>query len=226
MRYKFSSPISDIQGYIARDEERKEIVVALRGSVSMIDFLMDAEVILVPLICPGVHLPHGAKVHSGFLLNWDSVALQVIEIVSLQLKKHPGFSIVTTGHSLGGSLALLAAVTLQQNFPDSKVRTFSYGSPRTGNDVFAEFVNENFGPRAHRVVHTSDGVPTIIPRSLGYHHHGIEYWQHSDPPCEDTIFQCSPDGEDPKCSASVPTRGINPAHLTYFGIPVSTPFCF
>jgi len=103
---------------------------------------------------------------------------------------------------------------------------YSYGAPRTGNKIFAEHVNDWFGSNAHRSVHSNDGVPTMIPKSLGYYHHGIEYWQNPDPPSEKTTHQCSADGEDPSCSASVPSKGINPAHVTYFGIAVSTPFCW
>jgi hypothetical protein len=75
-------------------------------------------------------------------------------------------------------------------------------------------------------------MPTVIPMSLGYHHHGsnfnsfiawwhltnsstgIEYWQNPDTPSEVTTFQCSPDGEDPSCSASIPSKGLTPAHVT------------
>lgn len=200
--------------------------MALRGSFSIVDALLDTQVVLVPLVTPGVAAPSGTCVHSGFLLAWNSIAVQVIAVVSRQLKSYPGFSIVTSGHSLGGSLSSLAALSLKHNFPDSEVRTYSYGAPRTGNKVFADHMNELFSPNPYRVVHTNDGVPTIIPTSLGYHHHGIEYWQNPDPPSEGTTVQCSADGEDASCSASIPSRGITPAHLTYFGIPVSTPFCW
>ncbi|RDB25660.1 putative feruloyl esterase A [Hypsizygus marmoreus] len=220
-----SNTFTDIQGFIARDEHRKEIIVALRGSASYVDFLMDMQLVLIPLITPGVVLPPDTRVHSGFLLAWNSVALQILAIVSQQIKSHPGFSIVTTGHSLGGALSTLAAVSLRSNFPDKEVRTYSYGAPRTGNQTFANYVNEKFGSRAFRVVHTTDGVPTIISKSLGYSHHGIEYWLSADPPSKETIRKCSADGEDPSCSASIPSRGFTPAHAMYFGITVSTPFC-
>jgi predicted lipase len=48
--------------------------------------------------------------------RWDLVAIQIITIVGKELANHPTYSVVTTGHSLGGSLAVLGAVTLQQNF--------------------------------------------------------------------------------------------------------------
>lgn len=221
----FSNVMTDIQGFVARDSNRREIIVALRGSTSIVDFLMDTQILLVPFVTLGVSVPSGTRVHNGFLIAWDSVVVQVLAIVSQQLQAHSGFSIVTSGHSLGGALATLAAVTLKHNFPATKVSTYSYGAPRLGNKIFADYVNAEFGPRAFRVVHTTDGVPTLIPPSLGYHHHGIEYWLSSDPSSKDTTFMCSADGEDPSCSASIPSQGITPAHVTYFGIPVSTPFC-
>ncbi|PFH46768.1 hypothetical protein AMATHDRAFT_77517 [Amanita thiersii Skay4041] len=224
----FVNTLTDIQGYVARDDHRKEIVVALRGSTSIVDFLMDTQIVLVPFMVPGILTGapgSNIRVHSGFLLDWNSVALEVATIVRQQVDSHPDYAIATVGHSLGGSLATLAAVTLKLKLPGSKVRTYSYGAPRTGNKEFAEFVNRHFGGNSFRVVHTSDGVPTIIPTSMGYHHHGIEYWEEHDPASPETTVQCSADGEDPTCSASIPSKGFTPAHTTYLGIFATKPFC-
>jgi predicted lipase len=35
-----------------------------------------------------------------------------------ELQAHPEYSIVTAGHSLGGALASLAAISLKSNFPN------------------------------------------------------------------------------------------------------------
>ncbi|KAF7311869.1 Lipase-3 domain-containing protein [Mycena indigotica] len=173
---QFGNQLSDIQGFIARDDHRKELVVALRGSASITDILLDAAIVLVPFLTPGVKLPAGARVHAGFLTAWDTVAPQITAALAVQRQLHPGHRLVTVGHSLGGALATLAAVSLLQLFTASPIldqtRTYSYGAPRAGNTVFADWVNEEMGSRAFRVVHADDGVPTMIPTSLGYHHHG------------------------------------------------------
>lgn len=52
-------------------------------------------------------------------------------------------------------------------------------------------------------------ISFIFPTSLG-----IEYWQYTTPASEETTRACAADGEDPTCSASIPTKGINPAHWT------------
>ncbi|KAJ3805149.1 Alpha/Beta hydrolase protein [Lentinula aff. lateritia] len=223
-----------LAGFVARDVHRKELVVALRGSASVADVLLDTQVQLVPLVSPGVSIPRSqshsspddAQVHAGFLTAWNSVGVQVLAILAEQLFRHRDIkTIVTSGHSLGGALATLSAISANQRFPQCRVITYSYGAPRTGNKAFAEFVNKSLGENAFRVVHTHDGVPTMIPQSLGYHHHGIEYWQEYEPAIAENVVKCDPQGEDPSCSLSIPSGGVNDAHMKYFGIVISTPFC-
>ncbi|KAJ8695418.1 hypothetical protein PTI98_008021 [Pleurotus ostreatus] len=235
--------LTDTQGFIVRDDGRKEIVVALRGSTSPTDFLLDNELFLVPFITPGVSPPLGSLVHTGFVTAWNSIALQVISIVRAQLNAHPGYSLVTTGHSLGGSLSSLAAISLKQNFPKVPIRMYTYGQPRTFNPISAQFINSQFGANAFRSVHTIDGsvqaVTTLslafngifraassISTVLGYRHHGVEYWQNPDPATPVNVKQCSTtNGEDPTCSASIPFLGIGSSHLTYYGIAAGIAFC-
>lgn len=221
---RLSNMLTDIQGFIVRDDKRKEIVLSLRGSLSVTDFILDFQLLLVPFSCPGVTVPDDCRVHSGFLIAWTSVVTESLLKISNQLSKHPDYSVVTVGHSLGGALATLSAATLLCNHPEVNMRTYSYGSPRVGNTAFARWFNEAFQKKSFRVVHANDGVPTMIPKKLGYHHHGVEYWQH-DPPKPANVVVCNAEGEDASCSASVPSRGFNPAHLTYFGIAASTPYC-
>ncbi|EFI27982.1 hypothetical protein CC1G_14474 [Coprinopsis cinerea okayama7 len=159
----FSNAVTDIQGFVARDEKRKELVVALRGSASIADIILDANIILVPALAPGIKAPFHSwigldRVRTDMKINqqelgWNSVALQVLTIVQTQLKRHPEIEgVVTTGHSLGGAVALLGALSLVGKVDESvspikdawreeltlilgcdrKVRTYSYGSPRAG----------------------------------------------------------------------------------------------
>jgi len=219
--------VTDTQGFIARDDNRKEIVVSMRGSTSAVDWIIDLGIPLVPFISYGVAAPPGTLVHLGFLTAWNSVAEGVISSVTAQLAAYPGYSIVTTGHSLGGALSSLVGISLQQNFPNSKHRMFTYGQPRTGNVFYANFVNSAIGiNNIFRVTHTIDVVPALPPTILGYHHHATEFWQTPDPATATTTKQCDTSGEDPSCSASNgPFTAINDAHTTYFNFPAGTAFC-
>ncbi|KDR80831.1 hypothetical protein GALMADRAFT_153251 [Galerina marginata CBS 339.88] len=217
---------TDTQGFIARDDSKKEIVVAMRGTSSLQDFRTDRDITLVPFQSPGVNPPAGAQAHHGFLTAWNAVAPQIIAAVKSQLRANPDYTIATTGHSLGGGLSSLAGISMQQNFPNTTVHMFTYGQPRTGNAEYANFINKQFGENASRSVHTNDGVPTIIPASAnGYRHHGIEFFQNPDPASAAMTKKCDSSGEDPTCSAAIASKGINAAHLTYFNIKLGTLFC-
>ncbi|TDL21691.1 alpha/beta-hydrolase [Rickenella mellea] len=199
-------------GYIARDDTRKEIIVSFRGSVSSQDFQTDGETALIAFTSPGVSAGSGVLAHQGFLTAYNTAASTIISTVKAQLAAHPGYTLVSTGHSLGGALSSLGGLSLKSNFPSSNVRLFTFGQPRTGNPAYAALVES--------VVGTSnifrDGVPTIIPQSAGYQHHAVEFWNFADPPTAANVKQCTGD-EDPTCSDSIPSGGINQAHLTYFG---------
>ncbi|KAJ7120765.1 Alpha/Beta hydrolase protein [Mycena crocata] len=220
--------LTDSHGYVARDDTRKEIVVAFRGTVTPANFITDALGALVDWDATHskVAAPPGTKVHFGFQNAWSTVSDKTLATVTIELAAHPGYSIVVTGHSLGGAMAALAGITLQMMFPTTLVRFYTYGQPRTGNAVFAAWVNTLIGPeRSFRVVHSNDGVPTMDPEMLGYMHHSTEYWALSPHSPQQTRI-CAGAGllEDPKGSKKLPSTGINPAHLSYFGIFYMTPY--
>jgi len=212
---QFSSGATDTQGFIARDDTNKQIIVSMRGSQQAQDFLTDSEITLIPLVSPGVS-GGGAHAHEGFLTAWNSVASQVISTVKSQVAANPTYQIVTTGHSLGAALSSLAGLSMKSNFPSNNVQLYTFGQPRTGDAAYAALVDKTLGTgNVFRGVHTTDGVPTIIPQTLGYRHHGTEFWNFIDPASTATTKQCSGD-EDPTCSDSIPSAGIDAAHLTYF----------
>ncbi|KAJ7347716.1 Alpha/Beta hydrolase protein [Mycena olivaceomarginata] len=220
--------ISDTHGYVARDDTRKEIVVAFRGTVTPANFITDALGMLVDWDSTHskVVAPAGTKVHFGFQKAWSTVSDKTLSAVTAELAAHPGYTIVVTGHSLGGALASLAGITLQMTFPTAVVKYYTYGQPRTGNITYATWVNTLIGPeKSFRVVHSNDGVPTMAPEMLGFVHHSTEYWALSPHSPQQTRI-CNAAGllEDPMGSKKIPTTGINPAHLSYFGIFYMTPY--
>ncbi|KAL0948168.1 hypothetical protein HGRIS_010780 [Hohenbuehelia grisea] len=223
---KINNVITDTQGFIARDDDRKEIIVALRGSQSLIDGVVDIAFIPVPIISRGIKAPLFSFVHAGFLTAYNSVADGIINTVKSELALHPGYSLVTSGHSLGGALASIAGLSLQQNFHNNTVRMYTYGQPRTFNSVAAFFINKKFGDKAHRSVHVNDIIPHIVPQGiLDFRHHGVEYWQFTEPAVPANIKSCNADGEDPKCSKQISSIGGDSAHGVYYGVQSGTKFC-
>ncbi|KAN0138436.1 alpha/beta-hydrolase [Lactarius tabidus] len=212
----FANVLTHAHGLVARDDTRREIVVAFRGSFELANVLTDGNLVLAPLVSRGVE-DNEAHVHAGFLISYNSVRSVVLRTVREQLEAYPGYVVVLAGHSLGAALASLAAISVKSNIPWAAVRLFTFGQPRTGDAAFADLLESIIGcDNIFRAVHTRDGVPTMIPESLGYRHHANEYWQFQEPPNTSTVRRCEGQ-EDPQCSHSIPSLGINPEHVIYFG---------
>lgn len=91
------------------------------------------------------------------------------------MNDNPDIRVTVTGHSLGASLASLAAMSLIGS--GINVTTYTFGQPRTGNRAFAEYVDKQAPPGTmYRVTHANDGIPQIFPTVIGYRHHSTEYW--------------------------------------------------
>ncbi|OCB91944.1 alpha/beta-hydrolase [Sanghuangporus baumii] len=209
---------TNTQGFIARDDSNKQIIATFRGSQQLEDFVRGYNIWLrVPYSSPGVTETSNATAHIGFLNAYNSVASTILSTIASELQAHPDYTLISTGHSLGASLACLCGLSLASNFPGTPLRVFTFGQPRTGDSAYADLVERLVGvDNIYRAVHTYDGVPTLIPQALGYRHHGTEFWNFEDPSTVDNVKVCSGQ-EDPTCSDSIPTTGINLAHIYYFG---------
>ena len=148
----------------------------------------DIEIVLIPFASPGVNNSNGALAHTGFLTAYNSVADTVISTVKAQLTANPGYSLISTGHSLGASLASIGGVSLASNFPGTPLQVFTFGQPRTGDPNYAQMAEDLIdASNIFRAVHTTglwlfpvvenvdvdallDGVPTLIPQALDYRH--------------------------------------------------------
>jgi len=100
-------------------------------------------------------VPSGASVHTGFLGAYNVAANEVLSLVAGQLKSYPSYKVVVTGHSLGGAVASLAAVSIKSAHPNVALKLYTYGQPRTGNAAFASYVESKIGvSNIYRAVHT------------------------------------------------------------------------
>lgn len=81
----------------------------------------------------------GCKVHRGFFASYSSVSKTILRDVAKLKSQYPESKLVTTGHSLGGALAILCAAELMHTF--GKVDyVYTFGQPRVGNKKFADWV--------------------------------------------------------------------------------------
>ena len=108
---------------------------------------LDIDIILIPFSSNGVsdELSENVLVHQGFLNAYNSVQDDVLTTVASQLQQFPSYSLISTGHSLGGSLASIVGISLAANFPGVPLRVFTFGQPRTGSPEYAALAENLIG---------------------------------------------------------------------------------
>ncbi|GJN85235.1 lipase [Purpureocillium lilacinum] len=201
-----------IGGYVAVDHARREIVLALRGSNNLRNFITD-----LLFAWQSCDLVSECKVHTGFAKAWEEIADAATRGINAARSSHRDYKVVIAGHSLGGAVATLAGAYLRRQGIAADVYTF--GSPRVGNDHFANWMTSQPGGQ-WRVTHRDDPVPRLPPIFFGYRHISPEYWlaggamDQNDYPISDVRF-C--DGiANTGCNGG--TFGLNIiSHLHYLG---------
>ena len=83
--------------------------------------------------------------------------------------------VYVTGHALGGALATLAALDIEELF-GTIGDFYSFGQPRVGNEAFSTFFTSKI-PKRFRVIHYADIIPHLPPQvPIPYSHFANEIW--------------------------------------------------
>lgn len=150
-------------------EAANYVVVAFRGTSNVRDFVTDARFFRSLLL----EQANGdrCEVHTGFLAAYESIIADLTaHLREIVVMNRPVF---VTGHSLGGALAILAALELKrQRFNIAQVYTF--GQPRVGNKAFAVMYNAALKDSTFALVNEGDPVPLLPPLLNGYRDCGTE----------------------------------------------------
>lgn len=174
-------------GYLAADHKRKQLVLVFRGTQSEADSAADLNTWQVSNVdFDGLKNStdtnaesecKGCSIHAGFVGIFNNSFKSIDSRLNLYKAMYPDYSLVVTGHSLGGAIALLYGVSLKINGRDPLVVTF--GQPRVGNAAFATYVDSLFFPtvgdqlssspyrKMYRVTRYEDPV-TQVPFWDGY----------------------------------------------------------
>ena len=205
---------TDLQGYIGILSSTKSIYVVLRGSSSVMNWLDDFEVKLVPYT---TYEECDCNVHNGFYRSALSVKNKTLNTVNLLKKLYPTYSVIVTGHSYGASVGQLLAMELEK--AGLKTQIYNYGQPRVGDKKYAGFVNtiiEDYW----RTTHNKDIVPHVPPiEGFGYLHSCREIFEDN----SGKLSVCSEANcEDPKCADQYSLIETNTTdHSYYLGHHVS-----
>ena len=142
-------PRTEPFGFVARNQNSGNVFVTFRGTKSLEDWLSD-------FTFPLVAHPWG-QAEEGFSSLYAQCSADVQTFVK-GAGSPPG--VLTTGHSLGAALAVLAAADLVTSGVASAAAMVSFAGPRVGNPPFADQFNRRVAQR-WRVVNTEDLVTTL-----------------------------------------------------------------
>ncbi|KAJ2556533.1 hypothetical protein GGH95_005347 [Coemansia sp. RSA 1836] len=211
VKYHWDTPIVTSTGYIATNANKMVIIVAFRGSGNPGDWVESFG--LAPTNWPDN--VSGSSVVSGFLSGYLIASTQVIKTVVDLSAQFPGYAIVATGHSLGGSRAALFVADLTKKHPrlTPRMQLFTYGQAKCGNHKFAQYM-DTLGIPIVREVNKGDIAPHLPLDNSPYVHFGTEAWVTLS---DKTVFCKS--GDYSHCSASLSPASYNIAdHSTYRGL--------
>jgi len=241
--YVYESLISGTKYFLAANPALKSIMVVFRGTLNPMELLTDID-FLQTSYDMHPNAPESAAVHHGFLTAYKAIGSDLLSRLQALVKTYPNFSVVFTGHSLGGSLATLAALHAHAEnvVAPSKIELITYAGLRVGNAEFANFVSTLGLKSLTRITYNNDLAPRLPPQLLGYiHHRGEVYltgymekdsmtpvksnvwdwtlgWLVSDSQDETTRFCQDGCGEDTKCIEGVFSIGTVLTHLRVWDI--------
>lgn len=220
--------LADSCGYIAIDHSTRRIIVAFRGTYSLINTLYDLSTSkqeYVPYLGSGNGTRQGDEktevrcenctVHSGFYTAWQNTRDEIMPLLLETTSAYPSYTLHLLGHSLGGALAALSGLELSNLNP--VVTTF--GEPRIGNVGLRNYLDmlfdlrqaensthiderEKNGRRYRRVTHINDPIPLLPLTEWGFRPHAGEIFitKPSLPPDVNDVIHCK-DDEDLHCIA-------------------------
>lgn len=169
-----SNPASGADLYIGK-RVGNQCFIAFRGTKGIKDMLTDANAIRVKMDLDEVADSGRPSVHWGFLKQFRSIephlASFMVDVETIHI----------TGHSLGGALATLCAMSLSHRHPGTFITLTTFGSPRVGCDDFAQQFKARNNIRARRYARPRDTV-TTIPTSWRFKHVGTPIWMHNEGP--------------------------------------------
>jgi predicted lipase len=111
-------------------------------------------------------------VEKGFLTLWSAIRAEAMQAIDQAIAQNPNYKVIVVEHSLGGSLATLAAADVRKRGHPATL--YSFGSARVGNRAFAAHVTAQTGN--YRISHTVDPIPKLPLVAMGYFHTSPEYW--------------------------------------------------
>ena len=164
-------------GFLAVSDA-KELVAAIRGTDTILEWLHDASFLMVP--CPvtganGLTEDGFTAVYRSLRIGKGNGTLSAKDSIKTYLDAKAATSVTVCGHSLGGALATLLTLDVGLNTLCHAPAAYTYASPRVGDHIFAGSYNAAIAS-SHRISNRQDLVPNLPPiLPLPYEHVNTRY---------------------------------------------------
>jgi predicted lipase len=179
-------PDFKVFGFVA--QSGSDIVVAIRGTEGVLEWLMDS--LFAPVPFPFVDAGQSEQGFTNFYSTLrtgpDVTQPRVIDAIRPLVVGGVIKTLRIAGHSLGGALATLLAIDVSGNDVFSGPTVYTFGSPRVGDKVFAG-TYDSLVPTSWRVENLNDIVPHLPPLLAGYVHVDAAYPINSDDMSKHTV---------------------------------------
>lgn len=160
-------------GFVAQSTAANQIIVAIRGTDFIVEWLIDFEVGMTPFAV----IAGAGSVEEGFYsvfstLEFVDTNLQPFNLqtyLGQAIKSNPKQSIIIEGHSLGGPIAsMLALVSVNRNSAlQAPTTVYTFAAPAPGDKTFMNYYDAN-APQTFRVWNVLDPVPSAL-QAFGYY---------------------------------------------------------
>ncbi|MGD0509414.1 MAG: lipase family protein [Terriglobales bacterium] len=151
----------------------QELVAAIRGTDTILEWLHDASYLMVPSPIagsPGFTEDGFTAVYRSLRIGQANGTQSAKDSIKSYLDTGAATSVTVCGHSLGGALATYLTLDVGLNTPCHAPTAYTYASPRTGDHTFAGSFNAAI-PSCYRIENRQDLVPKLPPiLPLPYEH--------------------------------------------------------
>lgn len=155
---------TEVQYFVAVDSRREHQIISVRGTANPENVIVDARFIFVDVDSLGI------KVHKGFAEASKEVLKDLLKDNADTLDKNK--PVIVTGHSLGGAVAVLLGMHLQEmGYNIDSI--YTYGQPKVTDRHGA---NKFKSIPLIRYANKKDIVPLVPPLSKDQESHWDIYW--------------------------------------------------
>lgn len=138
-------------------------IIVFRGTQQPVEWLQNFQARQIPHSAE-IPFDFPGKLHQGFVKIYSNLA-DPVRVAAQRLD--PSVPCYIAGHSLGASIAAIAALDIAQTVPQlqDQIRLYTYASPRMGDRAFADGHSQRV-PNSYRIANQTDAFTLLPPTSL------------------------------------------------------------